>query len=106
MIKLEQMIGQCMATKKEVIIRRYRILETVGEYTNHLGYIDWHGTEVMLLKPTHGPRLEFIRQKVAEQMDMLACELEMNCPPEQPEEYLNPTKPRTTYDEFNESDLL
>ncbi len=106
-IELEILTGKHLITKKEVCFSRYKIMERDEHGKKLVGYIDFDSDVIMFLDANIDPQFrKLVESKVAQILKKAEDEINSSLPPEQPEEYLNPTTEEGLItDEFDESDL-
>ena len=105
-IELEVLSGKNLATKEIQYFQRYRIICRDAKGWRVVGYIDFDSDVVMFIDQYDVQFQKLVKHKVAGELKKAEEALEASLPPEQPEEYLNPTTEEGLFtDEFDESDL-
>jgi hypothetical protein len=106
-IELEVLTGTHLVTKQEITFPRYKILDRTDKGRFLIGYIDFDSTHIMFLNANIDPQYQkLVEIKVAQELKKAEDAITASLPPEQPEEYLNPTTDKGLItDEFDESDL-
>ena len=106
-IELEILTATHLVSKQEVVFPRYKIMDRNENGSILVGYIDFDSTHIMFLDANLDPQYrKLVEHKVAQEIKKAEDVITSSLPPEQPEEYLNPTTEQGLLtDEFDESDL-